>query len=183
MGALYDDCIARYKPDEAIPLQKVLDEYGSCIWDFQEYQDKLYTSADFGRMYRSENGINWSRWPDDSTILGIKVWEIEYYDSKLFIGSDNFLYYQQNDVFPTTSCWQIPRHDTTNSEEIISMLSAGNYLFLGTGSEFANNDSIINPSAEGNVFVYDGQNFEKISDGLENETSGIQCIIKVDAAP
>jgi hypothetical protein len=176
LGDSYHDLIAHYAPPTIPTLTYIYGSGGSCIWDFQLYHDRLYASAYSGVIYRSEedDGSSWDEWTD----LGSdNVWELEEYQDKLFIAAGYELYYYEaEDEGPGASIWEIPSEYRQYGEEIISMLSTGDYLCIGTGSEFSWSYSYY---STGKTYVYDGVGDpEDISDGLN--TSGIQCLLMVN---
>ncbi|HBG26466.1 MAG: hypothetical protein A2Y10_06140 [Planctomycetes bacterium GWF2_41_51] len=194
IGELFLDRVARYKPDELAPLEEVLRVSGSCIWDFQEYNDSLYASAEWGRIYRSavNDGATWPwtqnpympqwlNWGDYPPYDDDPIWEVEVYDGKLFFNCGYNLYRYDGITYPSHSYWWYAPH--SNNEHIISMLSTGDYLYIGTGSEFGNKEdyppnTYRNSSATGKIYRYDGSGTPTLMSG-QPTTSGIQCLLEI----
>jgi hypothetical protein len=83
LGAFNSDAFGRY---DGTNFYFDADFSGSCIFDFAEYNNKLYAAAFEGRLYGSTNGINWSVVLD---YYGPTLWELEPFQGKLYLGYDN----------------------------------------------------------------------------------------------
>jgi hypothetical protein len=161
LGHLGDDSFGRY---DGTNLYFDADFGGSCIYDFAEYNNKLYAAAYCGRLYGSTNGINWSLVLD---CYGPHLWELEPFQGKLYLGYDNgeLAYIDSAEI----------RHSVlTVSDSIISIVADGDsMLYFGTGAETEYGG---NGSGPGYIYAYTGNgatNATLISGPLGH---GVQCL-------
>ncbi len=134
---------------------------GSCIWDHEDYDSNLYSSAYQGSIHRSSDGTTWT------TIRGYQdysdSWEMETLQEYLYVTTGPTLErYDGNEFSPV---WTEP-----DRYEIISMISTGDVLILGTGKEAGSGYAV---PGIGRVYVYDGNEINLISG---NMGSGIQSL-------
>ena len=138
--------------------------YGSCIYDFAEYDGALYGSAYQGRMFRSANGINWSN------VLGYydgNMWELEVFQGLLFMSYNNGVLHSTDSTIARDYVWTAP-------DGIISMVAQGDIaLYLGTGGE-AGAYYGSSGSGTGKVYSYDGFSTPVAISGTLGV--GIQCL-------
>lgn len=175
MGSKDGDNIGRY---DGTNFSWGQDKGGSCIWDFQAYNNEIYASAFFDCFYYSPDGTGEgdNLW---RTILGItatNLWELEIYQYQnydyLYVGTSENLY-----RYDGSSVVQVLNPGDT--DEIIAMLSTENFgLVIGTGYEAAGYWAY---GSECKIYQsFDGENFVDIS-SLNSETyteipsTGIQC--------
>ena len=147
---------------------------GSCIWDFEEYEEELYASAWIGRVYKTTDGVNWTELFDVDAEHRY-VWEMQSYQGLLYYGKDwqgigtaetrLFSY----DGATSTQIWSTAVDE--DSEGIISMAYGDSTLIFGTGVEptyYA-----CGGVGPGYVYSYDGSTVSLISGPLG---SGVEVL-------
>ena len=134
---------------------------GSCIWDFQVYNNSLYASAYYGAIHRSSDGTTWTtiRYGQDH-----HSWELETFQGYLYLTTGPEL--ETYDGSDFSSVWSEP-----DQNEIISMTNATGTLILGTGEEAGYGGS--GPGV-GRVYTYDGNEAWLISGDMG---MGIQVLL------
>jgi hypothetical protein len=134
---------------------------GSCIWDFEVYDNSLYASAWYGRIHISTDGTTWTTIRDEQDY---DSWELETFQGYLYLTTGPRLETYDGSNFSLV--WTEP-----DQNEIISMINAGNALILGTGEEAGYGGS--GPGV-GRAYTYDGNQAELISSDMG---SGIQALL------
>lgn len=171
LGDIGFDCLGRYDGTTMI-----YDAYmgGSCIYDFAEFDGKLYAAAWAGRLLWSSTGVglDWS----SQDFPGSSIWEIEPFQEYLYMGN---------------AAGQLLRLDTSHSHEEI--WSSGSYdqqicsmvadrdsmLYFGSGGEAGYNNQ---DSGTARVYAYDGSGTPvEIFDADGGDTAGtdhagVQCL-------
>ncbi|MBN1392465.1 MAG: DUF11 domain-containing protein, partial [Sedimentisphaerales bacterium] len=126
-GDIYYDLIGYYDGND---FTQVADLGGSCIWDFEEYNNYLYASAFEGRVHRSSDGNTWTTILDDPNEID-QAWELEAFQGHLYVATGSKLKRcDECDGNDFSLVWTEP-----NGYEIISMISMGDALIFGTGEE------------------------------------------------
>jgi hypothetical protein len=151
LGDIGYDIIGRYNGTK---FEHIVHLGGSCIYDFVLYNRNLYAGAWYGSLYRSSNGTTWEK----VTATGLErshLWELEVFKNKLFMGFESGKL-QSFDGKNVQTIWTAPT-------SIISMVTDGTQLYLGTGGEAGYKRST---SGEGRVYVYNGKSVTSISDRL-----------------
>lgn len=100
---------------------------GSCIYDFQKYDDYLYAAAYGGRLWYSKNVTDWEvalQYYDGN------MWELEVFDGKFYMAYNNGELREYSGVGDLRG-----RTVYIAPDGIISMLSTGLYLYFGTGGD------------------------------------------------
>jgi len=152
----------------------VLDNEGSCIWDFEVYGGDLFASAWLGSLYCSPDGISWDLVFSNNE--GRNIWDIEAFQGWLYMGMDwTGVGVQAGQLWRFNGVaadivWQYPV--TYLFEGVISLANAGSFLLIGTGGEA----SYYGALGQGKVYLYDGTQVRPISGTLGN---GIQVLYVV----
>jgi hypothetical protein len=158
--------------------QLVMQTDGICIWDIESYADNLYASTWHGYLYNSSNGTTWNTFSDYINGDGARnIWDIEEFDGYLYAGSDWIgdgsqearLYRFDADPTPQ-KVWELSVGNL--NEGILSMVTDGHYLYLGTGGEAGYYQQ---PEGTGMVWRYDGASMEPFPEGVDMK-SGIQTL-------
>ena len=148
---------------------EVTDLEGSCIWDFEEYDGELYTSAYTGRIHKTSDGFAWTTVIDYDP-EGRDVWNMQVYDGDLYYGKDWYGGTAETQLFSydgATSAlvWAAPVDEP--HEGILSMASDGLTLLFGLGVErsfyCSGSDPCADPSGPGLVYSYDGSTVSPVS--------------------
>jgi len=151
LGDISYDIIGRY---DGTKFEHIVHLGGSCIYDFVLYSNNLYAGAWYGSLYRSLNGTTWEK-VTATGLEGSHLWELEVFKYRLFMGFDSGKL-QSFDGRNVQTVWTAPT-------SIISMVTDGTQLYLGTGGEAGYRSST---SGEGRVYVYNGKSVTSISDRL-----------------
>jgi len=127
---------------------------GSCIYDFQEFNGKVYASAWYGRLWESSDGTSWNILLDYGSS---HMWELEVFNNALYMG------YENGELRASS----VPDYGTliyTAPDGIISMTKSGNNLYFGTGA-----DALYYYGGDGiaNIYRYDGSSVTQISENDE----------------
>jgi len=152
LGDINYDIIGRYDGDK---FEHIVHLGGSCIYDFALYKNALYAGAWRGSLYYSSAGTKWEKVTVEGLERGMHLWELEVFKNKLFMGFDSGKL-QSFDGKKVETVWIAPT-------SIISMVTDGKKLYLGTGGEAG---YLGRTSGEGKVYVYDGKSVVPISDRL-----------------
>lgn len=142
-----------------------LDGGGSCIYDFIEYGNHVYAAAYMGRLWCSQDAVNWN------VVLGYydgNMWELEVFKNKLYMAYNNGELRVWNGIGDLRGELVYKAQDG-----IISMTTDGNYLYFGTGGDAIGYGYEIIGTA--NVYRYDGTNVELITKWDQMGT-GVQVI-------
>jgi len=131
---------------------------GSCIWDFEVYDNNLYASAFVGRVHRSSDGTTWTTIRDYQPY---DSWELETFQGYLHVTTGPKL--ERYDGVNFDLVWTEPR-----GNETISMINTGDNLVLGTGIAGYGGPGV------GRVYTFDGTQAHLISDDMG---SGIQALL------
>ena len=131
---------------------------GSCIWNYEVYDNNLYASAYVGRVHKSSDGTTWTTIRD---YQDYDSWELETFQGYLYVTTGPKLERYDGTIFSLV--WTEPR-----GNETISMISNGNTLILGTGTVGYGGSGV------GRVYTYDGTQVRLISGDLG---SGIQALL------
>jgi murein DD-endopeptidase MepM/ murein hydrolase activator NlpD len=150
MGDTYYDRIGRW---DGKNFYADLDDYGWCIYDFQDFGGYVYAAAYDGRLWRSSDAIHWN------VVLGYydgNMWELEVFQNKLFMAYDNgeLRVYDGTGDLRGELVFRAP-------DSIISMATDGEYLYLGTGGDAVGYGA--KRTGIANVYMYDGRNVVQIS--------------------
>lgn len=146
--------------------------YGSCIYDFAEFNNVLYAAAWAGRLLSSSDGINWAT---IQSYAGSNIWELEPFQGYLYMGNYSGNLRRLDASGTTTDVWNAP-------DDIVSMVADGDsMLYLGTGGEAG---YYTEGSGTARVYVYyDGSvepveifNADEIND---HDHAGVQCLYLV----
>lgn len=149
-----------------------LDDWGSCIYDFQEFGCCVYAAAYDGRLWRSPDAVTWS------LALGYydgNMWKLEVFQGKLFMAYNNgeLRAYNGTGDLRGTLIFQAP-------DGIISMATDGKYLYFGTGADAVGYGA--ESTGIANVYRYDGKNVVLIS-GYDQFGEGVQVLYVSYALP
>jgi hypothetical protein len=143
-------------------------ETGSCIYDFEEFQGRLYGSAYKGRIWVSQDGWNWN-------IIGDyydgNLWEMEVYRGQLYKG------YQCGELRRWSGEGDIRGQLVYQAPApIISMATDGMFLYFGTGGDASG----FGESRDGiaNIYRYDGREVKLISE-WDQFGSGVQVLYRL----
>ena len=161
LGDINHDIIGRYNGTN---FQNIFYYSGSCIYDFQEYQDALFAAAYNGGLLRYSNGSDWA-YVIESQYM--HMWELEVFQDNLYMATQNRLQklVGANPVTVSTI--------GTVPYPIISMCKTGNVLLLGTGREAGSTYGL---EGVGRIYLYDGTLIALTSGSLG---SGIQALLSV----
>jgi sugar lactone lactonase YvrE len=137
---------------------------GSCIYDYEDYNDHVYGSAYQGRLWESPDATSWN------VILDYydgNMWELEAFQGLLYMSYNNGELRASN----------IPDRGAliyTANDGIISMETDGDNLYFGTGGEAG---AYYGSSTTGtaSVYRYDGTNIVLISDP-DYMVTGVQVL-------
>ena len=130
----------------------VLNGGGSCVYDMQEFNGKVYAAVWHGRLWETADGWNWSLTLSDG--YGSRMWELEVFNGSLYMAYDN------GELRRST----IPDRGElvyTAPDSIISMATDGTKLYFGTGRESTYSSDYGYGIA--NVYMYDGNTVTQIS--------------------
>lgn len=164
LGDILFDKFGRY--DGAVTHEDVELYDGSCVYDFASYDNALYAATFRGRVYRSEDGINWYvvKEHGDHTL-----WELESFQGYLYMGYNDGTLRRMTEHHMRTNVWTAP-------DGIISMLADDNdLLYFGTGGE-AGAVYQSSPTGDGRVYKYHGSGTPELISGLLG--AGVQCLCK-----
>jgi len=156
IGDRNSDYIYRWNGVAGSPLELVFPQGGSCIWDFEPFQDVLYAGAYHGPVYRSnESGTSWSR----PFSLGGDVWALRQYAGGLYFGTGGGgagLYKTESDSAPS-SVWSVP---SGTGPAVLSLARHSGSLYLGLGADASYFSSSGGQSA---VYRWNGTSAEPVS--------------------
>jgi hypothetical protein len=186
MGEYESGIIWRWDGGSGTP-QKMIKADDNRIWDFEPYADKLYASAWRGYLYGSEDGTSWDIFSNYINSDGERnVWDIEEFGGYLYAGTDwngdgpqEARLYRFDDTDPTPQkVWELSVGNL--NEGILSMVTYGQYLYLGAGGEAGYYEQV---EGTGTVWRYDGASVEPFSEGVDMK-SGIQTLyLAIDTTP
>jgi len=196
-GALYfgdddSDYIYRYEPGGK-SIDTVMEFNGSCIYDFEPYDNALYASAFSGEstdgdlpVYRSDIGTEytWDNYFTIDNVVHYHSWEITAYNGLLYVGAGPLLFTHDGEEnnYSTTE-WSVPdlSPNSYSYGHIMSMVEYDNCLIIGTGRTYYWGGI---GDVYARVFNYNGSTFTDISEGIYDDTtdqsrsSGIQYLIE-----
>jgi|GEM_PF-5100551 len=159
LGDIEFDRIARF---DGTSVHDAVDLGGSCIWDFAEYDNKIYASAWSGRLIVSENGTSWMTAADEGFT---NIWELEPFQDYLYYTRDDGYLRRRNSAGTATTV-------ATNTQPLISMVADGNTtLYFGSGAETGYYEDSI---GTGHVYSYSGTQLQEITSTPLG--SGVQCL-------
>jgi len=157
LGDIGFDIIGRF---DGATFEHIVYLGGSCIYDFALYNGELYAGAWTGRLYKSSDGLNWTRVLEGE---GSHLWELEAFRGYLFMGFNSGAL-QRFDGTSRETIWTAP-------DSIISMVAQGDSrLYIGTGGEAG---YLGRTSGDGRVYAYDGITVTPISEYLG---AGVQVL-------
>jgi hypothetical protein len=157
LGDIGFDIIGRF---DGATFEHIVYLGGSCIYDFALYNGELYAGAWRGRLYKSSNGLNWTRVLEGE---GSHLWELEAFQGYLFMGFNSGAL-QRFDGANREMIWTAP-------DSIISMVAQGDSrLYIGTGGEAGYSGRM---SGDGRIYAYDGSTVTPISEYLG---AGVQVL-------
>jgi hypothetical protein len=133
---------------------------GSCIYDFQAYNDELYSCAYEGRVHRSSDGVTWTTIRDYQYYYS---WELETFQGALYLSTGPTL--EIYDGMSFVPVWTEP-----DGNEIVSMMCTADFLVIGTGGEAG----YYGTAGIGRVYLYDGISVNLISGDMGQ---GIQAVV------
>jgi hypothetical protein len=171
LGDIGYDCLGRFDGNNMI-----YDAFmgGSCIYDFADFNGKLYASAWAGRLLWSATGVGLS-WSDSHPSWS-HIWELEPFQGYLYMGN----YDGQLSRLDASHSYQLVWTSGTSSQQICSMITDGDsVLYFGTGGEAGYTG---NSSGVARVYTYDGtQTPTQIFDADGGDTggtdhAGVQCL-------
>ncbi|MDD5063222.1 MAG: hypothetical protein PHQ35_00480 [Phycisphaerae bacterium] len=148
--------------------------YGiSCIWDFQEYNNRLYAGSYLGDVYRLQellpNPLTSFTWGKVREADNYDTWELETFQGLLYVSHCGELLTYDGDTF-SESTIVIP-----NGNTIIAMLTCkdgwGN-LLIGVGQEMGAGEGCT--GTVGRIYLYNGTELISISGEIG---MGIQCFL------
>lgn len=168
------DCLGRYDGTNLIH-----DAYmgGSCIYDFAEFNGKLYACAYAGRLLWSSTGVgrSWS-W---AYFTGSYIWEVESFQGYLYTGN----YGGRLASLDTSHNYHLVWSSGSSYQQIISMIAdeddEDSVLYFGTGGEAG---YVRYSSGAARVYAYYGSATPvEIFDADGGDTggtdhAGIQCL-------
>jgi hypothetical protein len=140
---------------------------GSCIYDYQDYDNYVYGSAWIGKLWGSSDAITWS------VVLGSydgTMWELEEFQSELYMSYHNGELRASNVPDRGTIVYTAP-------DGIISMTTDGDNLYFGTGGE-AGAYYYSEGTGIASVYKYDGTTVSLIS-GVDEMETGVQVLYEV----
>ncbi|MGD1277193.1 MAG: PEP-CTERM sorting domain-containing protein [Tepidisphaeraceae bacterium] len=118
-------------------------EGGSCIYDYAEFNKKLYAAAYVGHLYGSTDGITWSTvLSSDNGDYGASIHQVAPFQDRLYLAYEDgeLAYLDSSEVWHSV---------LKASKDIPAMLADGNTtLYYGTGQAEA--------STNGYVYAYTG---------------------------
>jgi hypothetical protein len=170
LGEYAYDCLGHYDGTSMI-----YDQYlsGSCIYDFAEFNNKLYAGAWIGRLIWTSTGF-WDDYSDYYYALD-HIWELETFKGYLYIGAGSGELISLDASHTDLLVWTTP-----SDQDICSMVADGDsMLYFGTGGEAGYNHET---SGVARVYEYDGTVLPvEIFDADGGDTSdldhaGIQCL-------
>jgi hypothetical protein len=194
IGELNTDAWSTYSPETGLVMRD--DPGGSCVWDFAEYDGKVYSGHYWGPIYGTADGRNWE-WVTYN--YDRNSWALEVFQGNLYVGSgglydewcDEGCWYQNSarlDLLDTSNgslntVWEYPL-DWHNEEwddweiygvEGITRLSAApdnSLLYIGTGAR----EGYFTGDGKAEVWTYNGTSLAKIS--LDDYfAGGVQSLI------
>jgi hypothetical protein len=130
----------------------VLDGDGSCVYDMQEFNGKVYAAVWQGRLWETADGWNWYLTLSDE--YGSRMWELEVFNGSLYMAYDNGELRRSTIPDRGELVYIAP-------DSIISMASDGTKLYFGTGRESTYGSNYGYGIA--NVYMYDGNAVTQIS--------------------
>jgi hypothetical protein len=173
LGDIGYDCLGRFDGTNMI-----FDAYmgGSCIYDFADFNGKLYAGAWAGRLLWSSSGTGrtWSY----TSYSGEYIWELEPFQGYLYMGNYGGVLSRLNTSGTREVVWTTP--SGSYYQQICAMVTdEDSMLYFGTGGEagyFGTSDGVAKVySYNGTgsplkIFDADGSN----SSGVDH--AGIQCL-------
>ena len=154
MGDIVWDYIGHW--DGSTFYQDQTEMTGSCIYDFEDYGDKIYAAAYEGRMWQSSDIINWDVVLDYYEPDYPNIWELETFQGLLYMA------YNNGELRATDGTDLRGTLKYTAPDGIISMETDGVNLYFGTGGEAG---AYYGSETEGiaNIYEYDGSEVTLIS--------------------
>ncbi len=174
LGNYSTDYIDRYDGSDGEGVMRVS---GSCIYDFETYQNRIYACAyaypgNEAPIYSSDDGSNGSWSIAGGIDNGNHAWEMEVFQNLLYIGVGPHLWTYDESDFTQIMNDEQPWEPADG--HVLSMAVQGGFLFIGCGNEARTGYGQGN---EGNVYIYDTPTFIEFSDGIVS--SGIQCLLPI----
>jgi len=126
-------------------LQFDAEKGGSCVYDFAEFNNKLYGAALNGSLYGSTDGVTWSAVlsDDNDNFYGWSIHQVEPFQDRLYLGYENgkLAYLDSSEAWHSV---------LMASNDIPAMVADGNTtLYYGTGIYEASD-------VNGYVYAYTG---------------------------
>ena len=172
LGDIGYDCLGRYDGTTLI-YDAFMD--GSCIYDFAEFNGKLYAGAWMGRLLWSSTGVGLS-WSDQyfSSIYDI-IWELEPFQGYLYMGDD---YGNLSRLDASHNHQIVWSSGSPYDKAICSMVTDGDsILYFGTGGEAGYN---MYQYGTARICAYDGSSAPVEifnGDNIGNiDHAGVQCL-------
>ena len=148
---------------------QVLDEAGSCIWDFAKHNGTLYACAWRGTYwYSTDNGVTWTDYSGapftDYELPANNIFSMDVFKGDLYFGCKGL-------IRGHTHIWDAPGNDEST---ISTMINDGNTMYLGIGGDQGYNSHL----QPGYVYAYTGTGIPTlISPSLDD---GVQVLFIVD---
>ncbi len=152
LGDWNSDRIWRYN---GTTNQTVLSAGRSCIWDFEPYKDKLFSSAYYGMMYSTSNGTSWP----SLYVGGSNIWAVKTFNDKLFFG--DVLKLRSYDG--STAITEATVTSDHYSNQILSLAKNGSNLYVAVGGEAG---YVRSSTGVGKIYRYDGTSLVAVSGKL-----------------
>jgi hypothetical protein len=176
LGEWYWDRFARWN---GITFQEFQPNYwGSCVYNFEEYEGALYAGTYIGRIYKitAEPPAAIAIWGPEPNYR--YAWTLKSFKGYLYIGFDAGsagvapLYRYDGTWF--IQVWSYVTATTNAHEGIISMANDGTYLYVGVGAQAVGYPTYMSGVGTGRVYrTLDGTTYELISSTLG---TGVQVL-------